>query len=390
VDQTPIGTSGAEKHYLERELDELLARDRAMWRFLRAGSLDGVWYWDLERRDQEWLSPELWELFGIDPATMPHDPASWQDIIHPDDLRTTIENFEAHCADPSHPYDQVVRYRHADGSTIWVRCRGIAIRDDAGRPIRLLGAHTDITAAKRAEERAQAERRKLEVVNEDLRAFAYGVSHDLKAPANTLSMLLGALAETQPETLSRDQRELVDMAQTTVGRMQSLIEELLRYSRLFGDPPASALVDLAHIVDEVLEDLGSDIANAKASISIGVLPSVPGHATQLRALFQNLIANALKYRDPARDLAISIQTGGGSGDMIDIRVSDSGIGIDPDDFERIFRLFQRLHLDDDIPGTGLGLTLCRKIALNHHGQLRVESMLGQGSMFILTLPRGPR
>ncbi|MDP7110326.1 MAG: PAS domain-containing protein [Myxococcota bacterium] len=90
------------------------------------------------------MSPRLWEVLGVDPDAKQHLASEWQDLIHPDDLQLALENFERHCADPDHPYDQIVRYTHADGSTVWVRCRGVAIRDSEGRPIRMLGAHNEI------------------------------------------------------------------------------------------------------------------------------------------------------------------------------------------------------------------------------------------------------
>lgn len=144
-------TVAIEKHRLEIELEELLGGDSGLFALLARGTIDGIWYWDLERPDEEWMSPEFWELFGVDPATKRHDPAEWQDIIFPEDCDIALANFEKHRADPSHVCDQVVRYRHADGSTVWVRCRGLAVRDEHGTPIRMLGVHTDLTRLKRAE-----------------------------------------------------------------------------------------------------------------------------------------------------------------------------------------------------------------------------------------------
>lgn len=139
-------------HYLEKELYQLVREGPEVFDFLQDGSLDGIWYWDLENPDNEWMSPRFWKTLGYDPAGKRHLASEWQGLIHPDDLKVAVWNFEMHCADPGHPYDQVVRYYHKDGSTVWVRCRGIAIRDGAGKPIRLLGAHTDLTSQKRAEE----------------------------------------------------------------------------------------------------------------------------------------------------------------------------------------------------------------------------------------------
>jgi len=138
-------------HYLEEELHQRVQQDRSLFEFLQAGSLDGIWYWDLENPENEWMSPQFWTTLGYDPAQKQHLAAEWQDLINPDDLAVALDNFNRHCADPNHPYDQVVRYRHASGDTVWVRCRGIVIRDDSGKPIRMLGAHTDLTALKKVE-----------------------------------------------------------------------------------------------------------------------------------------------------------------------------------------------------------------------------------------------
>jgi hypothetical protein len=155
-------------HYLENELRQLSTRDAKLLDSLRDGSLDGVWYWDLEKPEHEWMSPEFWALFGFAPADKRHSPSEWQDLIHPDDLQVVLDNFERHSKDPSHPYDQIVRYRHRDGSTVWVRCRGLAIRDDAGKPLRMLGVHTDVTELKRTEEALRERTAELTRANERL------------------------------------------------------------------------------------------------------------------------------------------------------------------------------------------------------------------------------
>ena len=119
--------------------------DPAIFEFLQEGSLDGIWYWDIQNPHEEWLSPRFKEVFGYAEDEIPSTSDWWQANIFPEDLPIAVETFEAHCADPTHAYDQIVRYRHKDGSTVWVRCRGIAIRDDTGNPTRMLGAHTDLT-----------------------------------------------------------------------------------------------------------------------------------------------------------------------------------------------------------------------------------------------------
>lgn len=141
------------RHYLKQELYELIRSDEDTFEFLQRVSLDGLWYWDLENPEHEWMNPAFWETLGIDPATMQHLASEWQHLINQEDLATALDNFHKHLADPDHPYDQVVRYRHADGSTVWVRCRGRAIRDASGKPLRMLGAHHNITTQMEMEQR---------------------------------------------------------------------------------------------------------------------------------------------------------------------------------------------------------------------------------------------
>ena len=139
-------------HYLKQELDSLAKTHSDIILFFESGFNDGLWYWDLENPENEWMSPRFWELLGFDPNSKKHLVSEWQDLIFPEDLEKALENFNKHCADENFPYDQIVRYRHRNGSTVWVRCRGLAVRDDSGKPIRLMGAHTDLTALKEAQQ----------------------------------------------------------------------------------------------------------------------------------------------------------------------------------------------------------------------------------------------
>ena len=154
--------------YLKNELYKLFQKDSSIFEFLQNGSLDGIWYWDLEFPENEWMSPRFWQTFGYNPAEKKHLACEWQNLIHPDDLKTALENLEAHCRDPNHSYDQIVRYRHKNGSTVWVRCRGIVIRDVDGKPLRMLGAHNNITEIKKSQEELQVFANKLKRINQQL------------------------------------------------------------------------------------------------------------------------------------------------------------------------------------------------------------------------------
>lgn len=144
-------------HYLQKELYEQIRQDAIMFDFLQDAITDGIWYWDLENPENEWFSPKFWHLLGYAPDEMPHKTTSWQELIHPEDLAQAQANSQKHIENPHHPYDQVVRYTHRNGSTVWVRCRGLAIRNPEGKAIRFLGAHTDITQTKMAEMEAKTQ-----------------------------------------------------------------------------------------------------------------------------------------------------------------------------------------------------------------------------------------
>ncbi len=140
-----------EEHYLQRELFELIKNDDSIFEFIQEGSLDGMWYWDLENPENKWMNAKFWTTLGYDPSSKNHHANEWKEIVYPEDLEVALINFDKHLANPGHPYDQIIRYKHANGGTVWIRCRGIAIRDESGKPLRMLGSHTNITKEKKQE-----------------------------------------------------------------------------------------------------------------------------------------------------------------------------------------------------------------------------------------------
>lgn len=139
-------------HYLKKELYGLVKTNSYIFDFIQEAALDGLWFWDLLDPDNVWMNSRYWTILGYDPEKMPHKVDSWQAIVFKEDLKNVYANFTAHAEDPSVPYDQIVRFKHKLGHTIWVRCRGVMLRDDQGKPVKMLGAHTDITDIKKKEE----------------------------------------------------------------------------------------------------------------------------------------------------------------------------------------------------------------------------------------------
>jgi len=132
-------------HYLQQELYSLVRQDDEIFDFLQNNLFDGLWYWDLECPEHEWMNARFWETLGYNPTDMPHTPSAWQDIINEEDLALATDNFNKHIQNPNHPYDQIVRYEHKNGDTVWIRCYGKAIRNADGLAVRMLGAHQNVS-----------------------------------------------------------------------------------------------------------------------------------------------------------------------------------------------------------------------------------------------------
>jgi PAS domain S-box-containing protein len=139
-------------NYLKKELYELIKTDDSIFEFIQNQSFDGFWFWDIENDENEWISPSFWETLGYNPNEMDHKTVAWQNIINPDDLLIANQNFTKHCQNPNHPYNQVIRYTHKNGSTVWMQSKGVVIRNSAGKPIRMLGINNDITELKQKEQ----------------------------------------------------------------------------------------------------------------------------------------------------------------------------------------------------------------------------------------------
>ncbi len=219
--------------------------------------------------------------------------------------------------------------------------------------------------------------------NTELEQLAYVASHDMQEPLRMIASYLQLVAQRYPDKLDSDGREFIGFAVDGAKRMQALINDLLVYSRVGTKVRPFAPVECSTVVDTALHHLCVAIDESGARIECGALPCVSGDASQLVQLFQNLMANAIKFRSTvAPVIQVSCQP---LGDDWCFSVTDNGIGIEPEYFERIFVLFQRLHGRTQYPGTGIGLALCKKIVERHGGRIWVERAPTQGSVFRFTL-----
>lgn len=242
----------------------------------------------------------------------------------------------------------------------------------------------DITERKTFEQQLKQQAEDLARSNADLQQFAYVASHDLQEPLRMVASYTQLLARRYKGKLDPDADEFVNFAVTGAIRMQELIQDLLAYSRVGTRGRRLAPTNCQVVVDNVIRDLQAAIVEAEAVVSHAELPVVVADATQLNQVFQNLIANAIKFRgaEPPR-VHVSAEP---DGDFWRIAVRDNGIGIDPQYAERIFVIFQRLHAAHEYPGTGIGLAICKKIVERHGGRIWFESQPDEGSTFFFTLP----
>ncbi|MDB5241215.1 MAG: histidine kinase [Spirosoma sp.] len=221
--------------------------------------------------------------------------------------------------------------------------------------------------------------------NQELQQFAYVASHDLQAPLKTIVNYLTLLEAKYGEQLDVDGRKLINTSTAAAGRMRTLINDLLDFSRV-GSVAEFESVDMNALIAEILEEHQEEVKAANATVDLEPLPTLTAHRTDLKQVFQNLITNGLKYRLPNAATRLKIYATD-EGKSYRFAVADNGIGIAPQHYERVFQIFQRLHSRTDYPGTGIGLATCKKIIDIYGGQIWLDSTPGVGTTFYLTIPK---
>jgi PAS domain S-box-containing protein len=271
--------------------------------------------------------------------------------------------------------------------------------DDEGNLMGLVGLFTDITERKKAEEKLRAFAMRLEQNNRELQEFAYVASHDLQEPLRKVRAFGDRLKAKCGASFTVEGRDYLERMQNAAGRMQTLIEALLAYSRISTRAQPFVPVKLNKIIQEVLSDLEVRIEQVGGKVEVENLPEIEADAMQMRQLFQNLIGNALKFTRPGIAPVVKVHceamvsdsenTGGRlpiGRNYFRIYLQDNGIGFDEKYLDRIFTVFQRLHGRNEYEGSGVGLAICRKIVMRHNGDITARSQPGQGATFIIILP----
>ncbi len=346
----------------------------------------------------------------------------WIEAFHPDDVQQFRRSWTLAIAREAHEFSAEFRLRRArDDSYRWMLSNTVSQRDSSGSLVEWVGSIADIDDQKRqaetleqmVQERTTAlldeveERKRIEQQlrdlavelgrsNKELEQFAYVASHDLQEPLRKIQAFGDRLRNKFSEILPEDAKDYVERMHLSSARMRRLIDDLLTFSRVTTQARPFAAVNLEKVAQEVVSDLDEYINHNSGVVEISELPCIHADQTQMRQLFQNLIANAIKFHRTnvppfvtIRSERCALPPADSDGVQVPawrIVVQDNGIGFDEKYQERIFQVFQRLHGREAYEGTGVGLAICRKIAERHGGTIIAKSRVGEGSTFIVSLP----
>jgi PAS domain S-box-containing protein len=292
-------------------------------------------------------------------------------ISHPEDRDVTDAERERIRAGEVESARFEKRYLRKDGVVVWADLAVALVRDAEGRPLYEIAVFNDITELKRS--------------NAELEQFAYVASHDLQEPLRMVASYTQLLGRRYQAKLDSDAREFMAYIVDGATRMKQLIEDLLAYSRVGTKAQDFKPVSAEAAVRRALFNLRAAIEESGAGVTYDPMPTVQADEVQIGQLLQNLIGNALKFRsDSVPRIHIGVAE---SPEEYTFEVRDNGIGIEPQYYERIFMVFQRLHNKGEYPGTGIGLAICKKVVERHGGRIWVESRPGHGSSFFFTLPK---
>jgi PAS domain S-box-containing protein len=308
------------------------------------------------------------------------------DIIHPDEVPNARIMIDELLTGNVQYFSRETQCLRKDGLTVWVNITISPVSSSSGEPLYFILFIEDITKRREIEEMLQNLVKDLAEANQNLEDFTRTASHDLQEPLRKIVSFSDRLRISMGDKLDSREKEYFHRLENSSIKMQKLIEDLLRYSKVSSLAPEMELIDLKEVVNEVLLDLEVSIERSKGVVEIKNLPKIEADKTQMRQLFQNLISNALKFHDKTDPPKIEIDSLRNDNGYWEISIQDSGIGMKEEHIKRIFKPFERLHGSSEFPGTGMGLAICLKVVTRHHGKIVVKSSLGKGTLYVIELP----
>lgn len=343
------------------------------------GQSGGIWNWN-RQTDEVQYAPKFREMLGFagnDTDSFPENIKASRDRIHADDMAVFEERL-ANQQQTRKPFSVEFRMLDNKDRYRWFRTHAHTLFDHDGTPIRTAGTIFNIEDSKKYEHELQES-------NQELQRFAFAASHDLQEPLRAITGFSQLLQQRHTNSLDEKGQGYLRHIVEGVGRMKTLIDDILTLSRVGQSELEFAEIDLNDCVRTALQNLSQTIQETEPEIQIGELGTVHGHEGFLVELFQNLISNAIKFRKAGQTAKINIDSRS-DGSRLNITVADQGIGISKSHHAQVFELFKRLHRREQIPGTGIGLALCKRIVERHHGTISLLSEQGEGATFRVSLP----
>ncbi|MDI6047081.1 ATP-binding protein [Flavobacterium yafengii] len=357
----------------------------------------GHWMVNLESNAYT-FSDNLFRLMGVEPNAFEPNIENSIKYIHPDDLeyvtKVHVDSLVNHQST-----SMIFRFLTPSGDIKYIMGVGSFTKNGNGDLIKI-GVNYDITSQYNKTLELENNNKELKYINTELEAFNNIVSHDLQEPLRKIQMFISRLEGKESDLLSSQGKEYFSKIRVTANRMQTLLIDLVNYSRTIKGDKVFVKTDLNKVIEEIFQDLSSNIEDKKAIITIGNLPTIKAIPFQVKQLFINLISNSLKYskEDVAPEISITSKKItekemhdykiANKKDYHKIVISDNGIGFKQEYSDKIFLLFKRLETDPKYSGTGLGLAICSRIVDNHKGFIKVKAKPGLGAKFYIFIPKG--
>ncbi|MCP5463518.1 MAG: PAS domain S-box protein [Deltaproteobacteria bacterium] len=312
----------------------------------------------------------------------------FQSITHPEDIDSDMNNVRQLLAGEISSYSMQKRYITPKKGLIWINLTVSLVRSHDDKPLYFISQIQDITDQIQFKVRLEKMNEELKQSNQELEQFAYVASHDLQGPLRRIVSYSDILKEEMGPKLDEDNLSYLDRVVGSASKMQVLIADLLQFSRAGKTDLEWESVSIKELIDGVLNDLEAEITEKRATIEVGPMPSLVGAKTLLHQLFLNLIGNAIKFCPAGKVPHVAIESRD-NGKVFEFWVKDNGIGIESKFSDRVFQVFQRLNLQSEFPGTGIGLAICKKVVERHGGKISFESEPGKGTTFYFKLSRDP-
>jgi PAS domain S-box-containing protein len=376
----------------QRQTEEALAEHQERLRLAQQVARIGTFVWNLQTGVSQ-LTPELEAMYGLPPGGFAAGNRTWQDLICPEDRDQAVRYVEQAMETGSFSAEWLVIW--PDGTSRWLFGRAWVSKDDAGKPLRLMGANIDVTERKLAElevvrinsdleQRVSQRTLQLEAANRELEAFAYSVSHDLRAPLRGIDGWSLALLEDYAPQLDDGARQYLNRVRSETQRMGKLIDDLLLLSRVTRDEMKLDQVDLTALAKHISDELRD--AQPERSMKFEIEPRLVafGDGRLLEIALTNLFSNAVKFTGKRDQAIIEFGRLDQEGEMA-FYIRDNGAGFDMAYAGTLFGAFQRLHKASEFPGTGIGLATVQRVVRRHGGRVWAEGRVDGGATFCFTL-----